>query len=94
MTSTTTFITVGNYLAAPILVSAGMTVMGLTLWGKASGSSADSRALKGTGIAIQVRRPVGPALVVIGVTHVVGAILYKFVTQLDPTAVAYVRKIL
>lgn len=90
MTSTTTFITVGNYLAAPILVSAGMTVMGLTIWGQSSGSFSDSMKPKGSGVAMQIRRPVGPAVVVIGVTHVVGAILYKFVTQLDPTAVSYV----
>jgi hypothetical protein len=45
MTSVDTFITVGNYLAAPILFSAGLTISGLILWAQGGGEREVGKAL-------------------------------------------------
>ncbi|KAK4053579.1 Glycosyl phosphatidyl inositol protein transamidase complex subunit [Microbotryomycetes sp. JL221] len=74
MTSTDTFVTVGNYLAAPILVGAGLTVSGLQLWSKV-----DSKTRRGS-------RDVGTASVVIAITHVVGAAMFVALASVDPTS--------
>lgn len=92
MTSVDTFITVGNYLAAPILISAAMTISGLTIWGEASGPTSTSVAggLKTGGTVLKFRRPVGPAVLIIGITHVIGVGLFWFITNLDPTSESFV----
>ncbi|KAM0785986.1 hypothetical protein ACM66B_006804 [Microbotryomycetes sp. NB124-2] len=71
MTSTETFITVGNYLAAPILVGAGLTLRGLWLWSRAGAKHAKS--------------PISSALAVIFMTHALGSMLFLALTRLDPT---------
>lgn len=80
MTSVETFVAVGNYLAAPVLVSAGMTVTGLSMW---------SAAAKGEGGRIR-RRPVVGAVGVIVVTHSIGAGLVHIVATSEPSTVVAV----
>ncbi|KAK4046129.1 Glycosyl phosphatidyl inositol protein transamidase complex subunit [Microbotryomycetes sp. JL201] len=62
MTSTDTFVTVGNYLASPILVGAGLTLHGLATW--------SSTQMAGCA------RPVTLALAIIASTHVLGALAF------------------
>lgn len=91
MTSPDSFIAVGNYLAAPILISAGLTISGLTIWGEASGAAEVLKGgLKSSGTVMKLRRPVGPAVLVIGITQAIGVGLFWFVTSLDPTSENYV----
>ncbi|KAM0752508.1 Gaa1-like protein [Meredithblackwellia eburnea MCA 4105] len=74
MTSVETFITVGNYLAAPILISAGMTFTGLLLWSYTSGKGGPTT------------RPVGKAALAMGVSHAVGGAIFVALGQVDPLA--------
>ncbi|GAA5936961.1 hypothetical protein JCM1841_003932 [Sporobolomyces salmonicolor] len=71
MTSVDTFIAVGNYLAAPILIGAGLTIQGLSTWAQA-----------GNG---QRGKPVAKALTVVGAAVAVGAVELAGVTKMDPT---------
>lgn len=73
MTSVTTFITVGNYLAAPVLISAGMTIHGLSLWGSFKTQSPRD--------SVSIARIYG----IIGLTHAVGGILFIILTSVDPS---------
>ena len=77
MTSVETFIAVGNYLAAPILVSAGMTITGLSMWSDAAEGDAGRKR----------RRPIGAALGIIAVTHAIGAGLLQVVAMSEPAEV-------
>lgn len=79
MTSVETFITVGNYLAAPILVGAGLTINGLELWASA-GAKHVSRS-----------QATGRAVVVIGATHAIGLVMFTAVTRLDTSSAYWVR---
>lgn len=74
MTSVDTFVTVGNYLAAPVLISAGMTIRGLALWDEV-GKKGETR----------LSRPVGRALAVMGATHAVGAVMLVAAGRMDLT---------
>lgn len=75
MTSVETFISASNYLAAPILIGAGLTIDGLLTWAQAG------RDLKG-----QAReKPVLLAMVLLGVVFAVGAAQMAIVARVDPT---------
>lgn len=91
MTSVDSFISVGNYLAAPVLVSAGMTVMGLTMWGESAGPPKRRKGLRSGGVEVRWRRPLGRALGIMAVTHAVGAGMLMLGSSLDPTAESHVR---
>ncbi|GAA5895626.1 hypothetical protein JCM5296_003765 [Sporobolomyces johnsonii] len=71
MTSVDTFIAVGNYLAAPILIGAGLTIQGLSTWAQAG--------------AGQRGKPVAKALTVVGAAVAIGALELAGVTNMDPT---------
>ncbi|SCV72987.1 BQ2448_6912 [Microbotryum intermedium] len=75
MTSVDTFVAIGNYLAAPVLVCAGMTIMGLSVWEQAG------RSLKGD----RRERFIGKPIAIIGLTHAVGLGLFTYASGLDPT---------
>ncbi|BGP58138.1 Glycosyl phosphatidyl inositol protein transamidase complex subunit [Rhodotorula sphaerocarpa] len=71
MTSVDTFISATNYLAAPLLIGAGLTIDGLLTWSKAGGAAGRER----------------PVLTVVGLLAVVllvGAAELAVVTRLDP----------
>lgn len=91
MTSVDSFISVGNYLAAPVLVSAGMTVMGLTVWSESGGLPKSATGLKSGGVEVRWRKPVGKALAVMAATHGIGVGLLMLGMRLDPTADSHVR---
>lgn len=92
MTSISTFVTVGNYLAAPVLISAGMTVMGLSMWRVSNPSSRSlGPKLRTSGFEVKMERPIGQAVAIIGLTHLIGAGMFVFVTSLDPTRYSHVR---
>lgn len=74
MTSVETFITVGNYLAAPILISAGLTFSALIEWFELGRSK---RRL------VTSDRPVVTALASMGLCHVLGAILLAALGRID-----------
>ncbi|GAA6039388.1 hypothetical protein JCM8097_002829 [Rhodosporidiobolus ruineniae] len=71
MTSVDSFIAVGNYLAAPILVGAGLTITGLMEWAKAG------EAGKGS-------RPAGRALTVVALAVVAGVGELTGLVGVDP----------
>lgn len=74
MTSVETFISASNYLAAPILIGAGLTIDGLLTWAQAG------RDPKG-----QARdRPVLLAVVLLGAVVGVGASQVAIVSHVDP----------
>ncbi|GAA5866477.1 hypothetical protein JCM8547_000637 [Rhodosporidiobolus lusitaniae] len=72
MTSVDSFIAVGNYLAAPIILGAGLTIQGLMSW-KAAGEPG-----KGS-------RPVPQALTVFAIAGVVGAAELTGLAGIDST---------
>lgn len=86
MTSVTTFVTVGNYLAAPILVSAGMTIKGLEIVGGLM-----SPAVRAAGG--QEVRSVGwgKGLMTLGACEAVGMAMYALLLRTDPFAPLPVR---
>ncbi|KAI5474391.1 glycosylphosphatidylinositol transamidase [Pseudohyphozyma bogoriensis] len=71
MKTVDSFISIGSYLAAPILVSAGMTIKGLLLW---SQSAAGEGGVKKT-------RKVGAVLQVMMATHVIGAAVFVVIVK-------------
>ncbi|BGP43392.1 Glycosyl phosphatidyl inositol protein transamidase complex subunit [Rhodotorula kratochvilovae] len=73
MTSVDSFVAVGNYLAAPILLGAGLTIQGLIAWGEAGGKDG------------QRERPIARAAAVLVGAAVAGAAELRLVTALDPT---------
>ncbi|BGP03344.1 GPI transamidase component GAA1 [Rhodotorula toruloides] len=74
MTSIDSFIAVGNYLAAPILVGAGMTIQGLVTWGQAGvGKEGNAR-----------ERPVARATLVLAGATLAGAAEMQAISQVDP----------
>ncbi|BGO95445.1 hypothetical protein NBRC10512_001413 [Rhodotorula toruloides] len=74
MTSIDSFVAVGNYLAAPILVSAGMTIQGLSTWGQARvGKDGGAR-----------ERPVARAILVLAGAVLAGAAEMQAISQIDP----------
>ncbi|SCZ94130.1 BZ3500_MvSof-1268-A1-R1_Chr12-2g03707 [Microbotryum saponariae] len=74
MTSVDTFVAIGNYLAAPVLICAGMTIMGLNVWEQAGLSVKGERR----------ERFVGKPITIIGLTHAIGFGLFSYVSGLDP----------
>ncbi|GAA5912350.1 hypothetical protein JCM6882_002568 [Rhodosporidiobolus microsporus] len=72
MTSVDSFIAVGNYLAAPILVGAGLTIQGLMSWAEAGKAGRGSR-------------PAGTALVVFALAVVAGSAELVGLVGVDPT---------
>lgn len=74
MTSVESFITVGNYLAAPILISASLTFSALIEWFQIGRSH---------GQLTPPRHPVGTALAIMGLTHGLGAALLAGLGQID-----------
>ncbi|BGP27529.1 Glycosyl phosphatidyl inositol protein transamidase complex subunit [Rhodotorula toruloides] len=73
MTSVDSFIAVGNYLAAPVLIGAGMTIQGLITWGKA-----------GVGKEGSVReRPVARATLVLAGAVIAGTAEMQAISQVD-----------
>ncbi|GJN93973.1 hypothetical protein Rhopal_007036-T1 [Rhodotorula paludigena] len=52
MTSVDSFIAVGNYLAAPVLLGAGMTIQGLMTWAEADGREKRDRPVALVAIAV------------------------------------------
>lgn len=97
MTSVDTFISVANYLAAPILISAGMTITGFMLWSEASSPSSSATSTGGIkqlstgGVELRRAKPVGKAAAAIGLTHLVGGFMFALVSRLDPTSPIPVR---
>lgn len=79
MTSVTSFITVGNYLAAPILLSASMTILGLSICAEcfAPLEAPVKNVLIGSSKVIE-------AFGVIGVTHLMGGGIYFLTSTLNP----------
>lgn len=75
MTSVDTFISVSNYLAAPILIGAGLTIDGLITWSQASANNT-SRVAK--------EKPVLLAMVLLGVAVLVGSLEVALIATLDP----------
>ena len=72
MTSTQTFISVGNYLAAPVLISISLTVLGLSIWSRCFPKVAESDD-----------RPIALALSVILATHIHGYMVLNVWNQFD-----------
>ncbi|TNY19340.1 GPI-anchor transamidase [Rhodotorula diobovata] len=72
MTSVDSFVAVGNYLAAPILLGAGLTIQGLMTWAEAAAGAQGARPLK---------RAVG----VLGAAAAAGAAQLRLVEAVDPT---------
>lgn len=94
MTSVTTFITVGNYLAAPVLISAGMTIQGLSLWGNSSPATSTTsvgKLLEGQGIVLERGPMTAEAFMVMGLSHAIGGIIFAIITHLDPMRPISVR---
>lgn len=89
MTSVDTFISVGNYLAAPVLVSAGLTFTGFLLWGADGSPKAPAgtvtKGLRQSGVEVRRARPVGKAAFAIGVSHLVGGVMFALLARVDPT---------
>lgn len=95
MTSIDSFVAVGNYLAAPILVGAAFTVQGLLTW-----SSAHRRrrhrllGVATTAVGVKPdarheqrrRRPVGKILSVVAVALVAASVEFSLVTSIDPSS--------
>lgn len=92
MTSVDSFMSVGSYLAAPVLVSAGLTFTGFLIWGE-NGPRASSAgvALQNEGLELRRAKPLGQAAVAIGVTHLVGGAMFALVARVDPTVEVSVR---
>ncbi|KPV71938.1 uncharacterized protein RHOBADRAFT_39997 [Rhodotorula graminis WP1] len=81
MTSVGSFVAVGNYLAAPILLGAGLTVEGLVTW---SAAAVTTTAKEGG-------RPLVKAAVVVVGAAAAGAAQLRLVEAVDPTAPIHVR---
>ncbi|KAG0666333.1 Glycosyl phosphatidyl inositol protein transamidase complex subunit [Rhodotorula mucilaginosa] len=77
MTSVDTFISVSNYLAAPILIGAGLTIDGLITWSQASASANNK-----SGVAKE--KPVLLAMILLGVAALVGSLEVALIARLDP----------
>ena len=88
MTSTDSFITVGSYLAAPILVSAALTMLGLSLCMECFRTA---RASNGS-IVVGEEGRIGLAASIVGGTHLLGAILYGIISAIDPMRPVPVRR--
>jgi hypothetical protein len=78
MTSVDSFIAVGNYLAAPIITGAGLTITGLMVWSEAG------KAGKGS-------RPTTQAMTAVGVAAVAGLTELFGLLSVDPAKEAPVR---
>ena len=72
MTSTGTFISVGNYLAAPVLVGVALTVLGLSIWGSCFPKANEPDL-----------RPVGTASLLILLTHLHGTMVFNVWSRFD-----------
>lgn len=79
LTTPDTFISIGNYLAAPMLVSVGLTVEGLRIWA----------TLFPVGEK-KPERPVGLALLLVLATHAAGALLFALWSSADPSIASQV----
>ncbi|KAK4700672.1 GPI-anchor transamidase subunit GAA1, partial [Phenoliferia sp. Uapishka_3] len=85
LSSVDTFISAQNYLAAPILISAGMTFTGFLLWGEKSAKSlAAEKRLRNSGVEVRPKS-IGKAAAAVGITHLVGAAMGALVARVDPT---------
>lgn len=84
MTSVDTFISVSNYLAAPILIGAGLTVDGLITWSQASANK--------SGVAKE--KPVLLAMILLGAAALVGSLEVALIARLDPQQRLPVRGLL
>lgn len=93
MTSVETFMSVGNYLAAPVLVSAGLTFTGFLLWAENGPRDVAKVLLKTSGVEMRRPKPLGKAAVAIGVTHLVGGAMFALVSRVDPTVEIPVRDV-
>ncbi|GAA5905667.1 hypothetical protein JCM8208_005799 [Rhodotorula glutinis] len=82
MTSVDSFVAVGNYLAAPILLGAGLTVEGLMTWAAAAGTT----TAKGAKEVPHGARPLVNAAVVVVGAAAAGAAQLRLVEAVDPTA--------
>jgi glycosylphosphatidylinositol transamidase len=69
MKSVDSFISVADYLAAPILVSAGITITGLKMWNDLSDK----------------RRDIGRPMIVMALSHLVGLAMLAAVSLLEYT---------
>lgn len=84
MTSVETFVTVGNYLAAPILISASLTVTALMEWfghGRSGSSSSSSKKTRSDTSS----RPILTTLMLAGATHAVGVAMFAAIAGIDTT---------
>ena len=86
MTSVTSFITVGNYLAAPILLSASMTILGLSICAECFSNDVPEieKILTGNSRVME-------AFGVIGATHLIGGGIYFLTLKLNPLVPLSVR---
>lgn len=81
MTSIDSFIAVGNYLAAPVLIGAGMTIQGLITWAQAG--------VEKTGSVRE--RTVARAVMLLAGAAVAGAAEMQAISQVDPAKELHVR---
>ena len=88
MTSVDSFVAVGNYLAAPILLGAGLTVEGLLTW---TAAAAGTTTVKGAKEMPHGGRPLVKAAVVVVGAAAAGAAQLRLVEAVDPTAQIHVR---
>lgn len=81
MTSTDSFITVGSYLAAPILISAALTMLGLSICMDCFRAE-DGAA--GGGIVVCAKPRIGVATLIVGGSHLLGGVFYALISSVDP----------
>ena len=92
MTSTDSFITVGSYLAAPILVSAALTMLGLSLCMECF----RTEPLFGSngGVVVVERASIGSVAAIVGGTHLAGGLFYGLISSVNPLRPLPVRSFL
>ena len=88
MTSTDSFITVGSYLAAPILVSAALTMLGLSI---CMGCFRVEDGVAGGGIVVGANPRIGVAALIVGGSHLLGGLFYALISSIDPMQPVPVR---
>ena len=88
MTSTDSFVTVGSYLAAPILISAALTMLGLSVCMRCFRSEA---GVAGGGIVVAAKPRLGLAASIVGGTHLLGGSFYALISSIDPMRPVPVR---
>lgn len=94
MTSIVSFVTVGSYLAAPVLISAGMSIQGMSLWAHCcrKGSSSTGKQLRISSLVMKNRVKTSEVFGVVAATHVIGGCIFFVLTSVDPRDPVPVRR--